>query len=367
MRSKILFVSVISLVVLGSAMTPLSVAVGAAAEPSPEVKRLIAAANQGGERELNLTWGSTFGGAEGARKFEALFNRMYGMNMKVSFTPGPSMTQMAGKVSLEVTSGRTPTTDILLGTESHYGDLLNRNILESYDYSRLSPRLNKDVVVHKNIGVEVAGIVGGISYHSGVISPAEAPRRLEDALNPKWKGKIASTTNAGIFDRVAARPEWGAEKMKTFVTQLSDQIGGLVRCQENNRILTQEFIMMVMNCGSYQIRREKAKGAPLEHVIPGDSATIGFFHLGVPRGSAHPNLAKLYLNALMSEEGQRLIYEMEFTDHPALPCSQSAGELNHLKGKGSGILKIDAKFVADHPDLTKLSGELRNILRKARN
>ena len=225
-----------------AAMIAVSVRESVAAEHSPEVKRLIAAANQGGEQELNLTWGSTFGGAEGAKKFEALFNRMYGMNMKVRFTPGPSMTEMAGKVSLEVTSGQKPLTDILLGTESHYGDLLNRNILEAYEYGRLAPRLSKDVVVHKNIGVEVAGIVGGISYHSGLISASEAPRKLEDVLHPKWKGRIASTVNAGIFDRVAARPEWGAEKMKAFIARLSDQVGGLVRCQENNRILSQEFV-----------------------------------------------------------------------------------------------------------------------------
>ena len=351
---------------MGAAMMAPCARESAAAEHSPEIKRLIAAANQAGEQELNLTWGSTFGGAQGAKKFEALFNRMYGMNMKVSFTPGPSMTEMAGKVSLEVVSGQRPLTDILLGTESHYGDLLNRNILESYEYGRLSPRLSKDVVVHKNIGVEVAGIVGGISYHSGLVSPSEAPRKLEDVLNPKWKRKIASTVNAGIFDRVAARPEWGVEKMKGFIARLSDQVGGLVRCQENNRILSHEFVMMVLNCGSYQIRREKAKGAPLEHVIPEDSATIGFFHLGVPRGSAHPNLAKLYINTIMSEEGQRLIYEMEFTDHPALTGSQSGGELNHLKTKGSGILKIDAKFVSEHPELGKLSDELTKILRKAK-
>lgn len=355
---------VLAVAVQGVAIMLLSLAPGTAAEHSPEVKRLIAAANQGGERELNLAWGSTFGGAQGAKRFEALFNRMYGMNMRVHFTPGPSMTEMAGKVSLEVTAGQKPSTDILLGTESHYGDLVNRNVLEPYDYTRLSRRIPREVVAYKNIGIEVAGIVGGISYNTEVIPAAEAPKRLEDVLNSKWKGKIASTVNAGIFDRVAARPEWGAEKMKAFVGKLSEQIGGLVRCQDNNRIVSREFLMMVLNCGSYQMRREKAKGAPLEHVIPEDSATVGFFHLGVPRNSAHPNLAKLYINAFMSEEGQRLIYEMEFTDHYSLPGSQSVGEMSHLRSKGIDVLKIDAKFITDHPELSKLSDELRKLLRK---
>lgn len=331
---------------------------------SNEVRRLIAAAKDRGERELNLSWGSTFGGAEGAKKFAALFSRIYGMDLKVSFTPGPSMTDMVGKVSLEVAAGQRASTDILLGTESHYGDLLGRNVLEEYDYAKLSEHITREVVAQSNIGVEIAGIVGGISYNTQAVRPNEAPRRLEDVLDPKWKGKIASTTNAAIFDRLAVRPEWGAEKMKAFVTRLSKQVAGLVRCQENNRIVSQEFLMMVLNCGSYQIRREKAKGAALGHVIPEDGGTIGFFHLGVPRNSGHPNLAKLYINVMMSPEGQKLIYEMEYTDHPALPGSQSAEELTRLKAKGAEVLKVDAKFVAENRDLSKLSDELRRILRQ---
>jgi iron(III) transport system substrate-binding protein len=334
------------------------------ADHSQEVKRLLAAARDTSERELNLSWGSTFGGGEGAKRFKALFNRMYSANIEVNFTPGPSMTEIVGKVSLEVSAGQQASTDILLGTESHYSDLLNRKVLEEYDYTRLSSRIPGGVVAHRNIGVEIAGIVGGISYNSEAIPRSEAPRKLTDVLDPKWKGKIASTVNAAIFDRVAARPEWGPDKMKAFVAKLSQQIAGLVRCQENNRIVSREFLMMVMNCGSYQIRREKAKGAPLEHVIPEDAAAIGFFHLGVPRNSSHPNLAKLYINTMMSEEGQKLIYEMELTDHPDLPGSQSASELAHLKAKGISVLKIDAEFLSGRPDLPKLSDELRKLLRQ---
>lgn len=329
-----------------------------------EIQRLIAAARDKGENVLDLSWGSSLGGPTGAKRFEALMNRLYGINIKVGFTPAPSMTQMAGKVSLEVAAGQKPSTDILLGTESHFGDLLGRNVLEEYDYTKLSPRIVKEVVAYKNLGVEIAGIVPGITYNSEVLSPAEAPKKLEDVLNPKWKGKIASTANAALFDRTAARPEWGAERMKAFVRKLSDQIGGLLRCQENNRILSREFVMMVLNCGSYQIRREKAKGAPLEHIIPEDGGTIGYFHLGIPRNSAHSNLAKLYINALMTEEGQRLIYEMEYTDHSDLSGSQSAAELAHLKAKGIPVLKVGVKFVADHPELPKLSDELVRILRQ---
>lgn len=112
------------------------------AEHSQEVRRLMAAAKEKGERELDLVWSATsLGGSEGAKKFEALFNRMYGMNIRMNFTPGPSMTEMAGKVTEEVAAGRKASTDILVGTESHYRDLLDRGVLEEYEYTvvRLTP------------------------------------------------------------------------------------------------------------------------------------------------------------------------------------------------------------------------------------
>jgi len=330
---------------------------------SAEVKRLLAAAKEKGERELELVWSEeSFSGAAGAKMFEALFNRMYGLNVKFNFTPGPSMTEMAGKVTQEVTAGRAASTDILLGTESHYASLLKRSVLEEYDYPKLSPRIRKELAAP--IGVEMGAIISGIIYNSNLVPSSEAPKKLEDSLQPKWKGKIASTANAGIFDRVAARPEWGTEKMKGFVTRLSQQVGGLIRCGEVSRVITGEFHMMVLGCGSFFVLQAKAKGAPLGHAILDDGTTIGYFYVGVPRTSARPNLAKLFVNMALSEEGQKVAYKTYFTDHPDLPGSQSAVELKELKAKGIEPLKVNVKFVTDHPELRNLSDELRKILRE---
>jgi iron(III) transport system substrate-binding protein len=358
-------VSVVSLAVLWGAAATTSSVDAAQAGFSKEVQRLLEAARDKGERELSLVWSEeSFSGTEGARMFESAFNRMYGTNIRIHFTPGPSMTDMAGKVSQEVAAGRASSTDILLGTESHYGSLLGRKVLEDYDYTKLSARIRQDVVAPH--GVELGGIVSGIIYNTRQVNPNEAPKRLEDVLNPKWKGSIASTTNAGIFDRVAARPEWGAEKMKAFVKKLSVHVGGLIRCGEVSRVASGEFSMMVLGCGSFFVRQAEARGAPLGHALLEDGTTIGFFYMGVPQTSARPNLAKLFINMVVSEEGQKVAYKTYFTDHPDLPGSQSAGELKELKAKGLEPLKINVKFVVDHPELRELSDELRKILREKR-
>jgi len=335
----------------------------AGGQQSAEVKRLVAAAKEKNERELNLSWSEeSFSGAEGARMFVDLFNRMYGTSIKVNFTPGPSMTQVAGKISQEVAAGQQASTDVLLGTESHYGDLLGRNVLEEYDYTKLSPRIRKNLVAPH--GVEMGSIISGVIYNTSIVPAREAPKKLEDVLNPKWKGVIASTLNAGIFDRVAARPEWGIEKMKSFVTKLSGHVGGLIRCGEVSRVISGEFSMLVLGCGSLFVNQAKAKGAPLGHAILEDGTTLGFFYMGVPRTAAHPNLAKLFINAVMSEEGQKIAYKTYFNDHPELPGSQSAIELKELKAMGREALKVNVQFLRDHPELRQLSDELRKILQQ---
>ena len=152
--------------------------------------------------------------------------------------------------------------------------------------------------------------------------------------------------------------------MTAFVSRLSENVAGLMRCGENTRLMSGEFVMLVMDCGSYDANRNRAAGAPLGHVIPENAATVLFFYMGVPRTSAHPNLAKLYINMLLSEEDQRLLYEIEWTDHYALPGSQSANELSGLRAKGIEPLRMDARFVAEHPDTRKLGDDLTRILRE---
>ncbi len=332
-----------------------------------EVQQLIAAAKEKGETVLNLSWGQqSMGGSKGAKRFEALFNRMYGTNVKVNFTPGPSMPRIIGKVTQELAAGTKASTDVLLGTESHYGSLMKKSVMEPYNYRKLSARITDEVMAPRNIGVEVATFISGIVYNTQIVSPAEAPKHLKDVLNPKWKGKIASTPYAAQFDRIALLPGWGNEKMKGFITKLSNNVGGLIRCGEISRITSGEFVMMAMGCGSYAVRLEQAKGAPLGHVILQDGGTISFFYWGVPQNATAPNLAKLFINMAMSEEGQKVVYKNYATDHHALPGSQWAAELKGYKDRNIPILEVDAQYVADHPEQRKLGRALSKILRKKR-
>jgi iron(III) transport system substrate-binding protein len=333
---------------------------------TPEVQRLLAAARDAGETELTVSWSAnSLGGLEGAKRYEALFNRMYGTSIKITLTPGPSMVDMMAKITQEVAGGQKASSDLLLQAEGGYADLLKREVMEPYDYTRLSPRITPEIVAAGNLGVEIYSTINAILYNTDLIPRAEAPRTLEDVLQPKWKGKVASTPYATGFDRVTMRPEWGAERMKAYVTRLSDQIGGLLRLSEESRVVSGEFHMLVLG-NSHAGRELKAKGAPIEFVIPEDAAVAGFLHLGVPRNSGHPNLAKLFANVVVSEEGQKLLFELYHADHHELPGSQAAAEMSEMRARGVRLFGVDAGIVSEHPEIGQISNDLSKILTEKR-
>jgi ABC-type Fe3+ transport system substrate-binding protein len=331
-----------------------------------EVMRLLDAARAAGETELNISWGlGSMGGQEGAAELRALFHRMYGSEFKLNYTPGPSMPDMHAKIAQELAAGQKASSDLLIGNEGNFADLLPREILEVYDYTLLSPRITPELVAVGHIGVETSSTIPAIIFNAEQVAAAAVPATLEGVLEPRWRGLIATTPYAPPMDRVAARPEWGTERMKSFVSRLSQHAGGVIRTGEESRIVSGEFVMFVMG-NTHQTRRLQSKGGPLGYVIPVDAAVAGFQHLGVPRNSAHPNLAKLFINMVMSEEGQRIHYEVAFTDHHGLPGSRSEQEVAELKAKGSGIFDIDAKTVLERPDLRQLNAELDRILMEGR-
>lgn len=335
----------------------------AAESRSVEVKRLIAAAKAGGETELTLTGPDALVGAN-VKKYQALFSGMYGIDARLSYTPGPGMGDVVRMITQETAAGRKAASDVIVATESHFAALPKRNVMEEYDYTALSPRISKDMLAPQNIGVQTAALIPVIAYNTDLVPAADAPKKLIDVLNPKWKGKIGASAQSSILARIAFHPSWNPEKLKKFVASLSAQAAGLLNCGEHNRLVTGEFAMFVVNCGSYSVKSLQAKGAPLGYAIPEDAATVFFWYMGIPKTSGHPNLGKLYVNMIMSEEGQQIYHEGYAVDNFALPGSRSAAELKSIKSRGLPIVTVTTQFILQHPEINTLTTEIEEILRQ---
>ena len=99
---------------LAAAMTIAALVPTKAADINPALKELAAAANQ--EGGVTLSWSqSSLGGSQGAARFQAAMNKMFGTNIRINFVPGPDMARVVNQLATEYTAGQKAHVDIVLG------------------------------------------------------------------------------------------------------------------------------------------------------------------------------------------------------------------------------------------------------------
>ncbi len=353
----------------GSAAGPASPAASAPASAvaSPGLQAIVDGARK--EGKLQLVWGGgSMGADEGARAFAAGLNKRYGLNLDVQFTLGPSMPDMAAKILQEFQTNRPASSDVMLGSEAHFPPLMAAKALETVDWASWSETIKDPQLLGTPDGqaVKVAARTPGITYNSNKIKGDAIPHSMDDLLKPQYKGRIASTSYGANFDRMAADEWWGQQKTLDYLTKFSNQLSGLIRCGDNERVASGEFDIFALDCGAEDALRAQAKGAPVAQIVPTDAASLVYWYMGVPKNAAHPNAAKLFINYVMTPEGQDITWKTSFDDQVLLPGSHSAAEVAKLKAAGVVMKSVDIDFVLrnDEKKLSQTREQIQNILAK---
>src|SRR5262249_48105010 len=154
------------------------------------------------EGQLTLIWGEgTMGGSEGVRRLAAGYNKHYGLNVDVRFTPGDSMPQMVARVGQEVRAGRATSTDLVVAYASSILVAAQTDSLEAVDWASWAPNV-RDPELRTSTGIAVAyqSSLAGITYNTERVRGAQVPHTLQDLLKPEYKGRVASTPYAAYFD-----------------------------------------------------------------------------------------------------------------------------------------------------------------------
>jgi len=319
---KTLFLAVAAAAVLAGAAV--------AAELPPAAQKLIEPAKA--ERNFRLTWGgSTLSGAEGAKRFEQGFNKHYGLSVKFDFTPGLSFPAMANKLAEEHAAGHKAFTDIALAGIGQTTLYTARNILMPVDWAELVPHVDaatlKTMVSPEGSLISFVGRATTIVYNTNFVKREQAPKRLADLLDPKWKGRIASTPYAAGFGPLAAHPDWSSEKVLDFARKLSTNLGGLIRCGEVERMTSGEFWLFAIECEPGVVRLAIERGAPLGQNIPLDMLQIDHWWFGVPKHAQSPNIAKLFIAWVLTPDGQAVLLKNQGEDLNYFKDSHSAKAL----------------------------------------
>jgi ABC-type Fe3+ transport system substrate-binding protein len=307
---------------------------------TPELDKLIAAAQA--EKRLDVVWGPALAAHVGAKAIEAAINKAYGTSIEVNYTPGPSMPQMATRTIEEVKAGRVPTSDIFLGIEVSFVEMLRQDILMPVRWQDYFPAITPAEMPSEGRTLVITTLFNGILYNANLIKPADVPHQIADVFKPKFKGKIASTPYAVGFDRLALAN--GFDNVKAIVEKTAEWSGGLMRCGENDRISTGEFLMLFLNCGSRIPDNLKAEnGGPLGSAELDDALATSMTYFGIPKNSAHPNLAKLFAGFIATKEGQDVIIKVASESSHLVPGTPAYE-------KAQGYLKKGDKLLAFGPE-----------------
>ena len=281
----------------------------AAPARSQSLEQIVTEAKKEGEVTL-VASASTFGGKKGFAELENLFAKRYGFKAKVSLTGGPSFPQVAARIIAEQKAGAKSSTDLYLGSDGTYVTMDQENALEKVNWSGVFPWITKPMEIFPQQSVLIYASFHGIIYNSNSIPKNKAPKSYEDlvdpALSPSWAGKMAIPSYIHWLIRLS--PIWGKEKVLSYARKLASLVGGRLRQGEEERIVSGEFPIMASTGGALEAMwKWQAKGAPLVG-LPGSSpATSSYYQLSVPKNSAHPNMAKLFVALMVTREGQSVL------------------------------------------------------------
>jgi len=296
------------------------------------------------EGQLNLMWTPSIGGRSGAiERWSEGFNKLYGLDVKFQYTPGPTIPEVLVRIIQEMQGSRPAVSDVYLGASNNFAQALEAGVLQPVDWAVWAPNVRDPALVGPNgAAVAFATRTPGITYNTNLVRPDEVPTSLQDLLKPQYKGRIASSVfNPENFATLASPEIWGEQRAVDYATKFADQYAGMIRCAESERIATAEFDILSIDCGTFISTMWKARGAPMNAVIPTDSAILSYLYWGVPVNAAHPAGAKLFVNYLLSREAQDILYDTEFLDHHRVPGSKTAPEIERLQAQGVKFVETD--------------------------
>ena len=345
---KTMKINLLSLIAL-SAVAFAAVAPARAADFSPALQEVIAGAKK--EGKLELQWGAgMIGNNNVLKQMGEGMNAMFGTNINIRFTPGPSEPEELNKVMIAMASNQPSPSDIVINTNQYAGELYQQKGSVPVDWVALMPDRIKPEFVEAGGSVirTFTTLPGAIIYNPKLVP--SVPKALTDLLKPEWKGKIASTPYAAGWELLTANDVWGQEKALDFARKLSAQVAGLIRCNDLERVASGEFIAFGPNCGGRDDVSMKEKGAPIDEVIPSDFAAERYYYASLPKNSGDPNAAKLFVLFLESPAGQKLIWEGTKTDLHLYPESRFEAVIRNYEKQGVKFQEFTVEWFLKHPE-----------------
>ena len=252
------------------------------------------------------------------KQLEAIFKPKFGIDMDLSPARGP---QNASKIAAEYNAG-VKNFDVFIGGSGTYESLVEAGMVEPFDALMILPEVKEaknwwgghiwedNVSTNRFLYSFIADAgTGGFWYNTQSAKPQDF-RSLDDFLNPKWKGKIGfldpRTPGSGqsIWSFL-----WDV-KGESFLRKLVQQDLFVSRDQRQlGDALARGKLTVALGVSFYTLEGFLTANLPVKELPAmkeGLPSSNGSGVIGVVKNPPHPHAAKVFVNWLLSKEGQEL-------------------------------------------------------------
>lgn len=260
---------------------------------------IVAAAKDEGK----LTWYSGYTPGKN-KEVAAAFKAKYGIEVETLRLASADLTQ---RYPAEVDAGAV-VADVLLEVNPFFmKDGADKGWFREFDADALPALTDWPQDYWYGSYAAVMSIPWGFSYNTDLIGAGDAPKTWEDLLDPSLRGKILYTDPRPNFAILTNAYFWqqtfGDDYLEAFGRQEPVTTPSLVPGLQ--QVSAGEKAVLVQSIPGADAELV-AKGAPLSTVIPPDSTGFDQY-LAVSEKAPHPNAAALFLNFLMTPEGQQVL------------------------------------------------------------
>lgn len=180
------------------------------------------------------------------------------------------------------------------------------------------------------------------SYNTDQVKGDDIPHTWDDLLAPKWKGRIAWTNDPtangppGFIHNILAT--MGEEKGMAYLRKFAMQQPVFIPASQRvvlNKVISGEYPIAVMTFNHHDAI-SRAQGAPVNW-IRSEPLLQTTSVVALTKAAPHPNAARLFIEYVLSEEGQKVL-----AAHDYLPADPNVpAKVASLKPK-AGDFKVNA-------------------------
>ena len=212
-------------------------------------------------------------------------------------------TAMVSRILTEAQAGASQF-DVAVGISPSLTPMRERNLIAPY----MSPEfanLYDDLYDAKGYWSTVYLNTLVLGYNTKVISRNDLPKTYDELLKPQYKQKfIIDIENHDVF--VALSQEWGQEKAINYFKGLAKQEPVFLRGNTNRANFVSVGERSMTFVYAQVIERMKQTGAPVDW-IPLEPVAVELNVAMLSAKAAHPNAAKLFIDYLISKDGQEFL------------------------------------------------------------